>query len=159
MWAGCTSELLTFFGSGCSSGNAGTSEKQFMQIKASFLCPLGFLNCMLAFDSSVLLTALVFIKFMWHCRIRQPSLRNWLFPGMWSPGAISGPCAESFMTSYFFLVHSVRLVMTKISLTFYIRWLHLTAIVQAIKFLYIRNLFKFYFSTDISNARDRKSVV
>lgn len=42
--------------------------------------------------------------------------------------------------------------MTKISSTFYIRLLHLTAIVQAIKSLYIRNLFKFYFSTDISNA-------
>lgn len=71
---------------------------------------------------------------------------------MWSPGAVSGPCAEGFVTSCFSHVHYVRLVMTKISSTFYIRWLLLTVIVQAIKSLYIRNWFKFYFSTDISNA-------
>lgn len=56
------------------------------------------------------------------------------------------------MKLYSFLVYYVRLVMTKISSTFYIRLLHLTAIVQVIKSLYIRNIFKIYFSTDISNA-------
>lgn len=42
--------------------------------------------------------------------------------------------------------------MTKMGLTFYIRLLHSTAIVKMIKSLYIRDLFKYYFSTDISNA-------
>jgi hypothetical protein len=82
----------------------------------------------------------------------MPTFPEELFPGMWSPGAINGPRAEGFVNLYFFLVYCVGLVMTKISLTFYIRLLHLTAIVKMIKSLYIRDLFKYYFSTDISNA-------